>query len=112
MLIRLMLARLRSRAGDTIRGALGISPHSTVELLDLVREVLLADPAPQLERRRHLLLLGREVAGEDGEALDLLEARAVCVYGLHDLLDQRMHSLVLCQSREIAVEALLVRPRL
>ena len=38
------------------------------------REVLLDDAPPQLQRRRDLALLGREVPREDREALDLLEA--------------------------------------
>ena len=49
------------------------------------------DAALQLQRRRHLVLVGGEVAREDREALDLLEARALGVHvvddGLHATLD-------------------------
>ena len=50
-----------------------IVPRRRVELLDGVSEVLDHDAALQLQRRRHLVLLHREVTREDREALDLLE---------------------------------------
>ena len=45
-----------------------------VQRVDLGREVLLHGAPPELQRRRDLAVLHREVAGEDREALDLLEA--------------------------------------
>ena len=51
-----------------------LAPSASSATLDRVREVLLHDAALQLQRRRDLALLGGEVAREDREALDLLEA--------------------------------------
>ena len=65
-----------------------------VERLDLVREVLLHRSAPELERRRDLARLHREVAREDGEPLDLLEARAIAVRVVDDALKQLADTLV------------------
>ena len=53
-----------------------------VELLQLRGEVLLDDTALQLQRRRDLVLLRREVARKDLEAADLLEACEVLVHPL------------------------------
>ena len=67
-----------------------------VERFDVVREVLLHGTAPELQRRRDLAVLHREVAREDREALDLLEARAVAVgvvdHALEELADARVAS--------------------
>src|SRR5438045_8010375 len=64
--------------------------RSRVQLVDLVGEVLLHDAAAKLERRRQLALLLREIARENREALDLLDAHAVAV----DLVDERLHELL------------------
>ena len=56
-----------------------------VQLFDLVGEVLEDDAALELERRRHLALLHLEVAREDHEPLELLEARPLAV----DVVDDR-----------------------
>ena len=61
-----------------------------VELLDLVCEVLVHDPAAQLQRRRDLAVFLREVARQDREPLDLLDAHAVAV----DLVDDLLHELL------------------
>src|SRR3954470_16653415 len=58
---------------------------SRVELFDLGREVLVHDLAAELERRRDLALFLREVARNDREALDLLDANAVAVHVVDDL---------------------------
>ena len=68
-----------------------------VELLDLLREVLVHDLAPQLERRRQLALLLREVARQDREALDLLDAHAVAVH----LVDDLLHELLRIAARRL-----------
>ena len=47
----------------------------SVELFDVLREVVEDHLAAELQRRRDLVVLEREVAREDREALDLLEAR-------------------------------------
>ena len=60
----------------------------SVELFDLVREVLVHDLAAELQRRRELALLLREVARQDREALDLLDAHAVAVHVVDDLLHE------------------------
>lgn len=62
-------------------------PSLRVERFDLDGEVLLADPALQLQRGRDLAVRHREVARQDREALDLLEARVVRVDSVDDLLD-------------------------
>src|SRR5438093_4900775 len=59
-----------------------------VQLLDLGGEVLLAHPPLELQGRRDLAVLGREVAVDDGEPLDLLEARVAAVDLLDDALDE------------------------
>ena len=78
---------LRRRATPHRAGWLPVS-RTRVELLDLSREVLRDDAALELQRRRHLVLLCREVAREDAEALDLLEARELAV----DLVHDRLHA--------------------
>src|SRR5215217_8137911 len=50
-----------------------------VKLLDLVGEVLEADPALELQRRRHLALLDRELAREDRETLHLLDSAELLI---------------------------------
>ena len=57
---------------STYVGARRITSSRRVEPLDLVREVLLQTRRLELQRRRDLVLVGREVARQDREALDLL----------------------------------------
>src|SRR6266404_1163212 len=64
-------------------GALG------VELFDHGREVLVHDLAAKLQRRRELTFLLREVAWQDREALDLLDAHPVAVDLVDDSLQER-----------------------
>ncbi|TMM16479.1 MAG: hypothetical protein E6F98_00945 [Actinobacteria bacterium] len=65
-------------------------PHQRLEVerLDLVAEVVLHHAAAQLQRGRQLAGLLREVAREDGEPLDLLDAHAIAVDLVHELLDE------------------------
>ena len=72
LLERPRLASRRCRGSSRVQ--LGSLRDAVVEGVDLVREVLEDDPPLELERRRHLALLHLEVAREDREALDLLEA--------------------------------------
>src|SRR5207244_9614629 len=50
--------------------------------------MLLANAALQLQRRRHLAVLGREIARQDRELLDLLEAGVPRVDLVDDALDE------------------------
>src|SRR5258708_17433112 len=52
--------------------------------------MLLHDAAPELQRRRQLAGLLREVAREDREALDLLDAHPVAV----DVVDELLYELL------------------
>src|SRR5207244_4777074 len=61
--------------------------QSGVERLDLGGEVLLADAPLQLQCRRDLVFFGAEVARQDRETLDLLEARELLVDVLDDARD-------------------------
>src|SRR4051812_7120063 len=81
-----MLRRTRQRSPGT-RTQRGRT-RSRVEALDVVREVLLHDAATELQRRRQLTVLLREIAREDRKALDLLDAYAVAVDLVDDLLDE------------------------
>ncbi len=69
----LVRRREAALASELVAGA-ALDTRICVERLDLVREVLLHCAPPQLQRRRDLTLLHREVARKHGEALDLLEA--------------------------------------
>ena len=66
-------ARSSAPVASSASSRLASSLRRRVELLDGVREVLHHDAALQLQRRRHLVVLHREVARQDREALDLLE---------------------------------------
>src|SRR5205807_1278307 len=68
----------------------GRAAASGVQRLDLGGEVLRADPALELQRRRQLALGGGEIARQDREPLDLLEAREPGVDLVDDLLDARL----------------------
>src|SRR5205085_4179674 len=80
-----------ARKAERTRKTALMTPLSAVQRLDLAREVLLADAPLQLQRRRHLAVLGGEVAREDREALDLLEPREVGVHLVDDPLDEAVH---------------------
>ena len=80
-----------------------------VEPLDRAGEVLLAHAALELHRRRDLALVGREVAREDREALDLLVAGAAVVRRVDGLLDERAPRRS-PKARRVAVEPVLGRP--
>src|SRR5690606_3286706 len=66
-----------------------------VHRLDRVGEVLVHAVALDLERGRELAVLDGEVALEDGELLDLLDARELLVDLVEVRLDRRAHRLVL-----------------
>ena len=68
------------------------------------------DAALQLQRRRHLVVLHREVARQDREALDLLEARALAVDAVDDALHERVDARVACERRDVAVDPVRRRP--
>ena len=72
--------------------------------------MLLADLPPELQRRRHLALLDREVPRQDGEALDLLEAGVGSVHLVDDALHELADVGVLRERDEVAVEAVLLGP--
>src|SRR5205823_14042933 len=82
-----------ARKAERTRKTALTSPRSAVQRLDLAREVLLANAPLQLQRRRHLALLGGEVAREDREALDLLEPRELGVHVVDDSLKEIVHVL-------------------
>src|SRR5581483_1167153 len=63
---------------------------SGVQTLDLVGEVLVDHAPAQLQGRRDLALLQREVAREDREALDLLHPGTIAVH----LVDELLHELL------------------
>ena len=74
-----------------------------VERVDLVREVLLDGSPPELQRRRDLALLHREVAWKDGEALDLLEAGALAVRIVDRALQELVDALVARERGDVAL---------
>ena len=103
--------RIRSR-GSSERAAAAMSPVSRSPRspapvvraprrasVDLGLEVLDHRAAPELERRRDLAILHREVAREDREALHLLEARALAVRVVDDALHELVHALVVGERR-------------
>src|SRR4029077_11985035 len=58
-----------------------------IEGLDFLRKMLEAHTPLELQRRRHLSGFEREIASQDRESLDLLEAGEVAV----DLVDGTLH---------------------
>src|SRR3954447_19656299 len=78
--------------------------HLRVDRLYFGREVVEDDAALELQRRRHLSLVHREVARQDREALDLFEARAVSVHGIDDLLHACVLLLVGERGSPVGVE--------
>ena len=72
--------------------------------------MLLTDLSPELQRRRHLALLDREVPRQDGEALDLLEAGVGSVHVVDDALHELADVGVLGERDEVAVEPVLLGP--
>src|ERR671936_2795632 len=87
---------LDGRAGKPERPPSGIASDAAgggetdlaVELLDLLRKPLLDHPTLELERRRHLTLLGAELTRDDREPLDLLVSRELAVDVVDDVLDE------------------------
>ena len=86
----------------------GATPNSGlshfVEPFDLGCEVLLDDTSLQLHGQGHLALLRREVARDNCEPLDLLEARPVAVDVVDDALDGRLCLLARDPVRLVLVE--------
>ena len=83
-----------------------------VQRVDLFCEVLLHGSASDLERRRDLAGVHREVARENREALHLLEARTLLVDVVDDALQERVDALVASECGHVCSDALLARPAL
>src|SRR5690348_18485686 len=88
-----MPRRTRPRSRGTRRRRESL--RSRVELLDLVGEVLVHDPPAKLQGRRELARLLREVARQDCEPLDLLDADAIAI----DVVDELLHELLRIAAR-------------
>ena len=84
------LDRAREKRGCDQEPEVTVGGHSGTALRFAFEKCSCDDLAAELQGRRDLAVLLREVAGEDREALDLLDAHAVAV----DVVDDLLHELL------------------